>query len=74
MRIEDKLHGAKYQNSDSKTDIQGDVLQTGLIWWTTELKRAESFLQTEAWRNQDFGRERPTLHIVLSSLKGLSML
>ncbi|KAK5702416.1 hypothetical protein LTR17_022343 [Elasticomyces elasticus] len=71
IRIHDRLYGAQYQASGCTVDVVEDVLQTGLRWWATEMERAEDFLNSEAWRRQDFGRERPTLRSVLSSLKDI---
>ncbi|KAK0941358.1 hypothetical protein LTR29_007045 [Friedmanniomyces endolithicus] len=69
IRIRDRLYGARYQASGCTVDVVEDVLQTGLRWWATEMERAESFLDSEAWRSQDFGCERPSLRSVLSSLE-----
>jgi hypothetical protein len=73
IRVGDKLYGAKFQAGDYNADAKDDVLQTGLKWWATELERTESFLHSEAWKCQDFGRERPTLRDVLCSLEGMKL-
>jgi hypothetical protein len=74
VRIHDKLYGARYQASGCEDNVVEDVMQTGLRWWLTELERAESFLQTEAWKMQEFGSERPSLRTVLLDLEQMKLL
>lgn len=74
IRIHDKLYGARYQSSGCLGNVVEDVVETGLVWWTTELERAENFLKTEMWATQEFGRERPLLREVLLDLEQLRVL
>jgi hypothetical protein len=47
------------------------VLNAAHAWWSAELARAESFLQSKEWRSQEFGKDRPSLRGVLQALEHL---
>jgi len=45
------------------------VVAAALSWWSGELERAERFLESEEWRNQRFGENRPSLIDVARALE-----
>ncbi|KXX74790.1 CBL-interacting serine/threonine-protein kinase 19 [Madurella mycetomatis] len=47
------------------------VLDTAYAWWSGELARAVAFLETDEWRSQQFGPNRPSLRDVLRALDEL---
>jgi hypothetical protein len=47
------------------------VLDAARAWWSAELAGAESFLQSDEWRSQEFGKGRPSLRQVLQELDRL---
>jgi len=48
------------------------VLDVAFSWWSNELDKAEKFLQTDEWRSQQMGLERPSLQEVLQGLDVVS--
>lgn len=53
------------------TTTAAAVLDAAHAWWSAELAKAETFLQSDGWGRQEFGKGRPSLREVLEALERL---
>ncbi|KAL4736164.1 hypothetical protein BDV11DRAFT_20942 [Aspergillus similis] len=72
-----RLNGLLYP--ETRTDLEPDtrqtfdsVMDTLLGFWSTELMRAERFLESADWSAGDFGRDRASLRDVVDALESQS--
>ncbi|KAK3317077.1 hypothetical protein B0H66DRAFT_583417 [Apodospora peruviana] len=49
------------------------VLDAAQDFWINELEQARKFFNTDQWRTQKFGRDRPSLKEVMNSLKNIQL-
>ncbi|KAL5001510.1 hypothetical protein BDV10DRAFT_192125 [Aspergillus recurvatus] len=72
-----RVNGLLYP--ETRTDLEPDtrltfnaVMDTLLEFWSTELMRAERFLESADWGAGDFGRDRASLRDVVGALESCS--